>query len=301
MPFSHFSRAVNKYSTIQYDPLGAMKETTKRVYLSASLTVEAALVIPLITFFAILLASPLFIMNTELILHDRLINTTLKVSEYRYVTKKAETLSTKEENKELLTTAASSLSVSYAVGSIMDKDFKNHLDKSIVFDKSSFSFKHSSISADSPEIDIVTDYKVKIHLPIKIPTIHLVQRCYTRSFTGLSLLESDYEPVRVYITKYGNAYHKSKECPYLYNMDFVQLTPMQKVNYKDDICYLDTTYKSCHLCTMYFDSVKDDYIYLSIGAYHYHYSLKCPSLKRTVYSVDLEQAESEHHPCSLCY
>ncbi len=301
MPFSSNYNVINKYSIIYYVPPTTIIRIMKRVCLSASLTVEAAIVIPLLTFFAILLASPLFIMNTELILHDKLINTTLKVCEYRYLINKADEISFVEENKDLAEAATSTLSTAYVISSILDSDFRKHLDKSIVFDKSSFSFKHCSISTDSPEIDIVVDYKLKIHLPFKLTGIHLFQRCYSRTFTGLSLLESDYEPVRVYITKYGSAYHESKECPYLYNTSFVELTPMERVNYTDDYEYIGTTYKSCHLCTMYFDAAESGYIYISIGAYHYHYSLKCPSLKRTVYSVDLKEAEKEHSPCSLCY
>ncbi len=282
---------ISPYST--YKPL-------ERASLSASLTIEAAIVIPLVTFFAIFMCSPLFIMNSDLILRDKMMNCAFKLSEYYFILAKSEDTEFVKENKELSELAASGISIAYANNYIIDDAFSEYLHKSVIYNEKSFSFALSSISAKESDINLTAICRTNMRLPFRLPVFQFIHRCYIRGFNGQSITESDYEAVRVYITKYGSVYHKTKECTYLYNVYAIDMEWENYVNYKGDIEYMNRAYKYCRRCLSLYNS-STECVYMAIGADTYHYSLECPTLKRTVYSTNIDTISDDYVPCSRCY
>ncbi|MBE5940433.1 MAG: hypothetical protein E7266_08555 [Lachnospiraceae bacterium] len=278
--FPLYIKLLNKYKVSLYPD-------NKRAFLSVSvagsLSIEASMVLPLFMFFMLVICSPLFIMNKELVLREKMLETSLKMSEFFYITENVSSMDFAKSHPDIYSAAVKGISVVYAYTNL----------------PSDVSAKLSTVSADKKIIDLIADYKTDIHYPFSVPSLHFIQRCYVRGFCGAQIKKSDYENITVYVTKYGTAYHKDTNCSYLYGANRVE-TSISYDNLFADITYMNQSYAACNLCiptTM--DNI--NFVYLTIGAYSYHYSLSCPIFKRTIYAVRLADITGEYSPCILCY
>lgn len=156
-----------------------------------------------------------------------------------------------------------------------------------------FDFLESEVT--DTDVNIVVKYYMKV--PINSAFIkkgfQIKQRSFAKRFTGFQSESEDLEAdTYVYVTKYGEAYHKSLECAYL------------KLSIKgvseEDLPSLRNNgghkYYGCEYCG------KKGYgaYYITDDGECYHTRLDCKGLKRTISRVKLEEAKKDHHACSKC-
>lgn len=136
-----------------------------------------------------------------------------------------------------------------------------------------------------------------ILLPVNVfgkQDVEVTQYAVARRWTGYEeddLLSNQW----VYITPFGAAYHKSASCSYLdLSLWAVSESQAQDIRNKNG-----GKYYKCSFCTNVTDTIPLDTVYVTDYGTLYHESLECKSLKRTVLRVKLENVQGRS-PCKKC-
>ncbi len=153
---------------------------------------------------------------------------------------------------------------------------------------SSISLIHSDFSGDY--VCLVASYDAK--LPISfwgIDALPVEQCVRMKKWTGAEDTGSDEEGEYVYITPTGSAYHSTSECSYLkLSTRSVPQISVGSLRNKDGSIY--------YPCSCY---QEEQYVYITDYGTDYHGDLKCSGLKRTIYKVSQDSIEGRH-ACSKC-
>lgn len=239
-------------------------------YLRASLTVEAAMVIPV------------FIFAFWVMLYGiRITQLQSKIQYALNVT--AEQMGTYADIKSNL--AASGLFLANLKGCEADVSF-------VSGNWAGFRFGKSKIQKDNKIIYLQADYKIKLPqlLGTRI-TAPCVQSVYSRAFFGKSLQKMNSEKI-VYITTGQTVYHTSIKCSYL-NLSIQKISEGELKKQENN--YLKR-YTACSICKK-----KEcfGYVYITRDGTRYHNTLACKSLKRTIERILLEEVDNRRL-CSRC-
>jgi len=103
--------------------------------------------------------------------------------------------------------------------------------------------------------------------------------------------DSDEEEEFVYVTKTGEAYHRTTSCSYL----DLSIHTCELANIKQARNLNGRNYKKCG-CVKLGQTI----YYITNYGEKYHGSLECRGIKRTVYKIELREV-GERHPCGKCY
>jgi hypothetical protein len=158
----------------------------------------------------------------------------------------------------------------------------------------------SSFMSEGEDIDIIISYSIKLPIPIiSLKEIPFLQRVRIRGFngynpiTGIGEEQEGEDKTYVYITETGMVYHISKECSHL------RLT-IEAAEYNDiDNKRNDAggKYYPCSICMS--KTEQNMSIYITKSGDRYHSSLNCSGLKRTIFSITLEQVNGRTL-CTRC-
>lgn len=265
------------------------KINLKRTFLSssASLTVEAALVIPLFLFFSVAVVSFLSIISLQSDIQIQMEEAAREAGKRAYLL----------ERKNIETTGINTFTLG---ASVIKGDLKKELDNSRVTGGSGgVNTLLSTYDADSGVIDIVLNYTYKIpFLPDRVSSVSLSQRSYSRAWIGRELDdpesgENDEEDVMVYITETGSVYHKSKSCSYLdLSIRGVSGAGVDLLRNKSG-----GKYHRCPMCAK--GTQATGIVYVTDYGTDWHASLGCSGLKRTVSEVPLSSVGGMP-ACSKC-
>lgn len=254
----------------------------------ASLTIEAALILPLFIMFTAALMYFLIIISLQSDIQLRLEETARDIGKRAYLTDESELLDTLSANPLVIK------------AEIMDEALTARIENSCIKNTvSGISTLLSSYDEETGILDIVVTYQYVIpYLPESIATFDFLQRCRCRVWTGTELAESSASGSSesgqiVYITPTGSAYHLSAACPYL------DLS-IRSVLYSSVGAARNASgskYERCTACT----TAGTTYVTVYITDYgtNWHASLSCSGLKRTVSAVDISEVGSRHL-CSKC-
>lgn len=244
-----------------------------REYSTASLTVEAALVLPLFLFAALCI-----IYINKLLLYE-------------------------ETVEQALVRTGRELSVEYAAsraGAVVSKAYMTG--KMVRYAGESggkISMLRSRFVPETDEIDLIADYSIRVPFPvISHKRFYFSHRYRTRAFTGVETrMEADDvegEEI-VYITKTGNVYHKSLECSYL------KLT-ISQVKYSD-LEHLRSEggakYYACEGCCRHTSFSGAQNVFICNYGNRFHISRTCNKIKRSIQKITLSEAGGRL-PCSKC-
>lgn len=230
--------------------------------LTASLTVEAALVLPVFLIAMILIG---FI---------------------------GQMIRCQDEITEVVDRIANEASKEYgATKSSLVKNSSYYVAKMNLYLKKSglsVSFLNSTYMKENDELQLVAKYSMK--LPYKIGPISNYSstcRIHTRAFTGVENRSDsgDFKDKEVYITPTGRVYHTHKDCTYL------KLT-ISKVFYRDLNNMRNTgggKYKPCEVCLKNRTVTEGSSVYITNYGDRYHCNRACSGIKRTINSVMLSQ------------
>lgn len=160
-------------------------------------------------------------------------------------------------------------------------------------------FSYSSIANSENLVDIVLSYQVKIPVQVfNIGDISMLQRVRLRTWTGFKIpaaytANSDTSQTIVYITDTGTVYHKSKDCSHIK----LSITTVQGIPY-DLRNKSGSKYTRCEKCCKGDEGENAAYYITSYGD-KYHTDRTCSGLKRSVREIPLSEVGSRK-PCSRC-
>ena len=156
-----------------------------------------------------------------------------------------------------------------------------------------FGLDFSESEFDKNYVKIECNYRLRN--PITLfgkKTIKMSDVAVSRKWVGYDPLESDEGGEYVYVTKYGQAYHRSLSCPYLKP----SVSALNASDVDDSRNISGGRYKSCPLCK---GKRNSGTVYVTDYGDVYHSSLSCSALKRSVNRIKLEDA-GLYHPCGKC-
>ena len=305
MPFFRESKRTNikKIVTLQVQiPPSIMRPSVKRVLSSAfrikkegSLTIEAAMALPLFIFFMILMMMPMEIMNI-----DRQVQTALEgvgedLSQYAYLLQRGKedkpesTSKMTGIQKEILTSLAGEGVLFYARKRVEDKVDMRRIE--------GISFSRSSVLRDDKTIDLIMNYQVKLPFSVfglkSVPmTARSTRRAWIGKEGGKGEQGMESEEI-VYVGKGSTRYHMVRTCHYLYN-DLKSVSRDEVVNMRN---LSGSTYKPCSRCQPKKEG--DGPVYIMPSGEKYHTDQNCSSIISYASAVSLETVR-HLGACSYC-
>lgn len=160
------------------------------------------------------------------------------------------------------------------------------------------SLLESSLLQENDEIDLIAVYQVK--LPFRLlptGTCRFRHRVHTRAFTGVERREDkeDQKEVVVYVTETGKVYHRKRDCTYL-------KLSISQMKY-EDIASLRNEgggkYKPCERCVKDTELSAGRDVWITNFGDRYHSTRSCSGIKRSIKEITLSKA-GKRTPCSKC-
>ncbi len=252
--------------------------------LRATLTVEAALVLPMFLFCMVTALQYCRAMETAVELGTALSETGKSMAMAAYAT------TYMGETGAGAQLAVSALSLAYAQNSVT-----NRVQDTSVIKNTNLAL--SSLMQEDEMVDLVLTYQISSPFGIcNLPGSFFLQRASVRAWVGRTEEEeteeeSGEDDVIVYVTPTGTVYHTTTECTYLklsiHTIDWNTLSTLR--NNSGEI------YRACELC----NAQPGGIVYITNEGNRYHSSLSCSGLKRTVTAVKLSEV-GDLHACSKC-
>lgn len=250
--------------------------------LKGSLTVEAAVALPLFFFTMVTVIQLCNVMDTAARLGSALCETSEEIAISAYATEYG-------EGDSVLPGA---VSVIYGRNAVLRRAGDTGGVKNI-------NFLLSSFLEESEMVHLVMTYQMKLPAAgIPIPGIYFLQRGSVRGWTGRSgssgeegTDENDASGQAVYVTEHGTVYHKDLECSH------IRLSIHQV--FRDSLKQLRNSsggkYHACERCGKQGGAE----VFITEDGDRYHSSLGCSGLKRTIREISLKEAGGLR-PCSKC-
>ena len=140
---------------------------------------------------------------------------------------------------------------------------------------------------------IVAEYEVELPVPVfLVKGITQTESIRIKAWTGYEKgLSGIYDEETVYVTETGLVYHKDYHCTYLeLSIRMVRIEEIEGLRNN-----AGGKYYACRLC----QSGKDGQIFITGDGNKYHGSLTCSGLKRTVYAIPLSEVIGKG-ACTRC-
>lgn len=279
---------------------------------AGSLTVEAALVLPLFLYFMIAFLYFIQIFTLQETIQSTITQMGLDLAKTAYVYEDFGGIEDALNLDETLFGTEIEIGLGDFAKAIVDRTIikmyaKNYLDtdrinKSCIkqgFD--GISFSDSSILKEDEFIDIVVRYHIEI--PIKLFNLEdmsMIQRVRVRGWTGYDVSatytmeeEEDGVETMVYITETGTVYHKKSTCSHIkLSVSSIQGVPTSQRNESG------AKYYPCESCCKG-EIDKEGIFYITSDGTRYHSIRGCSRIKRNVKEIPLSEI-GNRAPCKRC-
>jgi len=247
---------------------------------SGSLTVEAAMVLPLFLFAIIAILYMIQIIYTYDTLQQNLLSTAKAASAYAY----------EDDYKEEL----------FYLEFLSHLDFDYISKSGIVGGVYGINFSETRFDENSQRIDLIINYRIKSMIDIfDISYLSIHQCVSTKAWTGYQgaekNLSGESEETTVYVTENGKVYHTSKSCTHL-DLSIRTVIFEQIENLRNEY---GGKYYSCEKCCRNDDIGPGKQVHIADTGTNYHSELSCSGLKRTIYEMILNE-QMTLRPCSRC-
>jgi len=289
-----------------------MKKNQK---VKGSLTVEAALVVPIFLFFILIFLYFFQISYLHLKINSAMTQVALYCSKQAYLTNELVSdhgIDEVVKEKEAIVFLADQINLPKEVsGSYFKILVEEYLHLSeiensiIVGGYSGLDIYQSEYLLDGETIDIILSYDCK--LPITffgIGELSFIQRIQTRGWIGVkgTPLFEEVEEIPeeklelVYITETGKVYHRYENCTHLKlsitNVSFEEVFHLRNSN--------GGKYKPCKSCVDNIELQPTVSIYITTTGDRYHAIVQCSGLKRTITQVNQSNLPSGYYLCKRC-
>lgn len=281
----------------------------KSTYLSASfkidgsMTVEAAIVIPIYFFCLTILLYFIFILNFQNLLHQNILNTAMDISRYSYAVDRVSNIinqtdsKNKEESKTNFSEQLSDLSITeslirggitgvYAYHKILDSNVKKMATNLGIYDGLSGINMLESDYSKQEYVDFAIAYTVRIPMvSSRIYKLSFINRCYFRNFIGKSIdIKSNQLKDVVYITKTGRVYHIYNDCSHI-DLSVVTVAYSLIPSLRNEG---GGKYKKCAKCVKGEITEKNNVLITTDGD-KYHLNKNCSGIIRHVVTAEISQ------------
>lgn len=260
--------------------------------LKASLTVEAAIALPLFLFFLFQIMSAMNMIGLQSRLNAALHQTGNKIAFTGYAYEKAAGSMLPEELSSLMLTEG------FARSQVLDYAGKKYLDGSCIKNGAAgISFAGTSIMGKNDIVEIYISYQIQPVFPVmKFIDFNVSQCYYGRAWTGYDVENgiSDFteEDPMVYITETGTVYHTNRNCTYLNpSVETVSMTAVGECRNQSG-----GKYYPCEMCGR---KSTVGTVYITNQGNSYHTLITCSGLKRTIYTIPLSEVGGRRQ-CSKC-
>lgn len=244
-----------------------------------SMTLEAAIVLPIFLFFLLSLGSAIEMMRLHNLLQVALFDTGNRVSLYAC-----------EHGGE---TVASLLTAFYVRNRIEGFVGEDYLEESpLVGGGGGIRLWEGEMLSEEDELEIVLTYKARPTSFLNVREIRMTNRYVAHLWNGYEIPKNPSERGLVYVTVEGEAYHRKRSCTYLvltvYNIRSEALAYERNQKGKK--------YRACELCA---HGELPDLVYVTGEGECFHMERQCSGLKRTVIAIP-EEEKGGYRPCSRC-
>ena len=264
--------------------------------LSGSMTVEASLALPLFIFFFVNIMTMFNIVKVQSDMEAALHQTGSEMSLMAFDLRFGER-SFGMEGGSAVDTLAGAAGIFYAKEQVR-MYLGDGINYSCVTDGfEGMSFLQSKVMFGNDIIDLVVDYKVHPMIPlIGFKEFGVESRYYGHAWTGYDIssgLEIEgLDEEMVYVTEYGEVYHRSIDCEHL-------RLKVQSVSF-DELSHLRNNdrkkYYACEYCG---ENIGGGNVFITGYGEKYHSSINCLGLKRKIYTIPISEVGGRR-PCSTC-
>ncbi len=269
--------------------------------LSAGMTVEAAIVLPLFICFFVNLSSAIEIIRLHGNLELALWNIGNKMAVYGSMLPwEQEVEDSADWWEQAAGVAFSYLYVKQEIGNFLGETY---LEKSPVHNGiNGLQFWESDISTKGDVFEIIVTYKISPYGSLAaFHPFRMTNRYYGHLWNGYALpTESDEKTALVYITERGTVYHKDRNCSHI-KLSVRETTLQNALSVHN---FYGEKYQPCTLCGSTpggeTEQGKDGFmVWITSDGNSIHYNRSCSSLKRTVREVTVNEVAGLK-PCSRC-
>lgn len=280
---------------------------------SASMTVEAALVLPLFLFCVFNIIFLLDVIRLQSRVTAALQQTGDRICEYAWYREYAAPGGGGEGRADTEGGGAG-IDIPGAAGDILSLAFvsggvKSHLGSEYMNStclrggSGGITYFRSKILSGNDIVELRADYRTRPFIPVlSAPDLTLCSTYYAHAWTGYTIgsgpgestdgTESDQENSRVIVAENGVAYHTDPDCVYLNpRVREVDASDLDHLRANDGSIYHPCEY--CH-------PSKSGKVYVTPDGNRYHNSRSCTRLMRTTHEETMEEASSHLHPCPKC-
>ena len=240
-----------------------------------SMTVEAALVVPLFFLAMLCLVYSFEIMAVRIEIRGALYSAGKEIGEQSYI--------------------SSVLSATNLKQRIIDHVGKERIENSIIEDGADglHCFK-TLINEKTDVMQLSVEYSVRVPIVLfELPSISYEETLRIKGWTGNGIdAEEDKQREVVYITENGTVYHKQMSCTYL----DVRVRGIIAHTIEEARNASGGKYYECELCGK---GSHVGILYVSEYGTRYHTTLSCSKIKRNVYAIPLEDARGRKG-CEKC-
>ena len=163
--------------------------------------------------------------------------------------------------------------------------------------RSGLSFIHSSVMGKDQMIDLNAVWHMKVFFPLPgVKGFKVIDRARVRAFTGYDNTgrvdrSGEEEEEMVFITEKGTVYHRDRNCRHL-KIDIRQTT---RGSVGKERNMNGGKYYPCEYC----GGGSGDRLYITEDGDRYHSRISCPGLKRSIHTVPISKVGGRP-PCSHC-
>jgi len=269
----------------------------KRVSFSASLTVEAAMGLPLFLFAGVVLMMPFQIMNVERQVQAHVETVGEDISQMAYLTLGVDEFQ-KEEPRESVEQSRGQITDQITAFTYAEAAIRMKL-KDLPVEK--LSLLASSLLEDGETVDLVVDYEMRLPFSVfGLKSVKRRSRSYRRAWIGREQsYETDGEGNSleeiVYIGRNSTRYHVSKQCHYLSN----ELIPIKSEKIEEYRSLDGRRYRPCANCGDERENDTEATVYIMKYGESYHTTRYCTAIQAHVTAV-LKSQVAHLGACSYC-
>ena len=270
----------------------------RRPAVRGSLTVEAAVTLPVFLIMMCCLLYPLLMLCDYMYIQQALENTSRKLARYAYAEQMlGQAAATDSRFMEWVgESAVYVLSLAGAKNAVLKEAGRERLDHScIVNGASGLSFYSSRLPDEDNNIDLVVTYEAAFPTPsLPLVRVPMMQRSYRHAWVGDERPgEESAAKEMVYITETGTVYHTFADCTHL-NLSVRQAA---YAGIERERNQYGARYHPCELCVK--AGKIPDTVYITGEGTRFHISLACSGIKRGVTAIPLSQV-GDRPLCSRC-
>ncbi len=259
--------------------ISGMKSTCTK----GSMTVEAALLIPLFLYFFLHLSGVMEMLRLHGSLAAALWNAGNQIALY------TDTFSDAAE--ELPDAGISYLLVNNQVRDFLGRDYLG--DSPLVQGTAGLNYLRSEYLGDKECVDIFVTYQVEPPLSIfPFSYRRMCNRYYARAWTGYDVSDEDVFPKYVYVTSQGEVWHGTPDCSYIYHQVLNCLAGQIGSRKNAQGKY----YEKCNLCEK---QTKGRYVYFTEEGEKYHLIRNCTAIHKDILAIEWTE-DLPYRACSRC-